>query len=202
MTLLKDFIGRETLNSNININVPLFQIGRVDPSLLQSLSYFWLHNQDLAKDIHQLGLAYPKAMEGASFSDRVLAATGSLVRKKSPYKDYDFTVLLPEMYLLGKLMSELLAEGIETSRPMLRKLLPKTCLSYHKDMYSEFRLHVVLTTNPDAKFVIGNLIRDMPTVGGLYLLRTDMYHSAINMSFAQYRLHATLSGTINKSLPL
>ena len=57
----------------------------------------------------------------------------------------------------------------------------KTAYSYHKD-YTK-RLHIPLTTNDDAFFILEDYRTEhMPVLGQLYQLDTTRYHSAVNLS--------------------
>lgn len=170
-------------------NVLLLGIGNTECSLL---TFVWEHFNQYAVG-GQMSLAIPKDFKG-SLADNFELGAGSLAIKKSPYVDEDFTetfVNSKDIQLIWKETEE--AFNLSLYRPVLRLLYPKTCLSYHKDD-SPFRLHFVLATHDNAMFIVDNVVEKMPVKNGVYLLRTDKKHTAINADLVKPRLHLTFSG--------
>lgn len=78
--------------------------------------------------------------------------------------------------------------GVNVGRVRLLGLPPLKCYSYHRDV-DEFRYHIPIKTNPYAKFIVGDSVEKMPEVGTLYKFATKDYHSALNASTTEKRIH-------------
>ncbi len=120
---------------------------------------------------------------------RLSASCGSFKRQNVSRRDEEFKFLNPEFSILLpyiKIIESKLDKSIRRLR--LMKLLPKTCLSYHKDE-CEKRVHMVINTNPNAMFVCEGVVYTMPTAGNVYTLRTNVRHTAINASYDTPRIH-------------
>ena len=69
---------------------------------------------------------------------------------------------------------------------------PKSCLSYHRDLES-VRVHIPLKTSNKCFFVVDDKVYYMRNPGQVYLLRTDLLHTAINADLAQERIHLVIN---------
>lgn len=117
---------------------------------------------------------------------------GSFRRLNVPYRDEDFVVPVSGTEFLLPVVRFMEDRGVKLCRPMLRIMAPKTCLSYHKDG-NPYRVHVVCQTSGSSMFIVDGNLYTMNLVGGLYSLRTDLLHTAINASYEHERIHVTLT---------
>lgn len=63
---------------------------------------------------------------------------------------------------------------------------PFNCNSWHRD--PEPRLHIPVTTNPGALFVVNDHVTHLPADGSVYFTDTRGYHTALNGG-DQSRIH-------------
>ncbi len=66
--------------------------------------------------------------------------------------------------------------------------MPKTCLSYHRDV-EKFRFHIPLVTNSNCFFIVDDQFYRMPEAGYLYRLRVDKLHTSVNANKDFFRTH-------------
>jgi hypothetical protein len=124
-----------------------------------------------------------------SIENRLSRSTGSLTRQSVQYVDKDFKTLCPEFEFLSNTIQQIdTVLNKKTVRLRIMTMLPKTCLSYHKD-FMHSRWHIPLKTNSDSFFVVDESFYRMPKIGNLYTIRTDVKHTAINASYNETRIH-------------
>lgn len=93
---------------------------------------------------------------------------------------------LEEVYKDVKLKFE--EKGMVMGRARIMTLGPLRSLRYHRDSEA-FRFHIPVWTNPMAFFINNGEVERMPEEGSLYEYDTSQYHTAINMSHTEYRIH-------------
>lgn len=163
------------------------------PEIANSLLNFWQDWSNVATH-DQLSLAVPAGLSRKmEYRDQLTLGTGSLLLKNSPYTDSDFTELVIGAEFVKPILDYAQSYGYRTCRPMIRLLQPKQCLSYHKDD-APVRFHLVLSTHPQAFFIVQDVVYRMPDEGSLYTLRTDILHTAVNAHIDKPRLHFTFTG--------
>ena len=102
--------------------------------------------------------------------------------------------------IVDKIMSLQLSVSdtpLMVGRVRFMKLLPKTCLSYHRDP-DPFRFHIPIIASEHAFFIVGGEIVNMAVAGGVYALETQKMHTAVNASFSQIRVHLVISTWVAK----
>ena len=147
----------------------------------------------LDKTERQLCLTHPANISG---KERLTFGNGKLA--DSQREEPEFSEFLEELknhyvysvYKKVQVMGDNLGVGIGRVRYMM--LYPTTCLSYHIDA-DEFRFHIPLQTNPKAMFIIDDKVYRMSEVGHVYKLQTNVWHTAVNASLNQPRLHLVFS---------
>jgi hypothetical protein len=78
--------------------------------------------------------------------------------------------------------------GLKACRTRIMTLSPGRCLSYHKDT-EKWRYHFVVVSNTSARFLVADTVGNMPVIGAVYRLRTDMMHTALNPTKEGSRTH-------------
>ena len=82
--------------------------------------------------------------------------------------------------------------SLNIGRIRFMTLLPKTCLSYHKDD-EEIRFHIPVVTNHKCFFIIDDQVFRMEKPGQLYTLKTDCFHTPVNADINLHRTHLVFS---------
>lgn len=101
----------------------------------------------------------------------------------------EYTVLNPGAEWVQTLLDFAEAHsGLKACRTRIMTMLPGRCLSYHKDV-EKWRYHFVVVSNTSARFLVEDTVGNMPVVGGIYRLRTDLLHTALNPTKKQARTH-------------
>ena len=114
------------------------------------------------------------------------ARTGKEI-EDAGYTERDFVVdLFPDMVYTNGLIKKL-----KMYRSRLMLLLPKTCLSWHKD--PSMRMHIPISGDSDSFHLIedtqGNKVVHQIKPGFAHLMDTEVMHSGINLSKKVERLH-------------
>lgn len=140
-------------------------------------------------DNGQIALQMPQDMADDD-PQRWTAACGSLHGTTKQASDY--TKLLPEAQWVAPLL-RLCEEhsGQKACRTRILTMQPGRCYSYHKDT-EKWRYHLVASTHPSSRFLVSETVGNMPVTGGLYRLRTDLMHTAINASKHLSRTHIVI----------
>lgn len=150
------------------------------------------------KNAPQICLTHSHGVKG---NDRYFDGTGSLgdyETGKMLRGEQEFSEFIEEhkshfVYNLYTSLSAVAAEwGFGIGRVRFMNMKPTSCLSYHEDI-DEFRFHVPLITNPNALFIVGTRVIQMPQVGAIYALKTNIKHTAINGDRSRSRLHLVFS---------
>jgi hypothetical protein len=124
---------------------------------------------------------------------RYTAGCGSLERSKSTYHARDFVKTWRDTEWVQPLIDYVEAHsGGIACRARLMTMKPKTCLSYHKDS-EKWRYHFVVLSHTSSLFIVENKVYAMPVTGGVYRLRTDLLHTALNASLTEDRTHLVIS---------
>jgi hypothetical protein len=101
----------------------------------------------------------------------------------------DYTVLNPGTEWVVPLLEFVEAHsGMKACRTRIMTMQPGRCLSYHKDV-EKWRYHFVVVSNTSARFLVSETVGNMPVVGGIYRLRTDLMHTALNPTKRGARTH-------------
>ncbi len=78
-------------------------------------------------------------------------------------------------------------------RVRILRLAPKTCYSWHQDDFP-CRLHIPILTNSSAFYVTSEGgLEQLPEVGRLYKVDTGVFHTAMNASLNEDRIHLVFS---------
>lgn len=120
---------------------------------------------------------------------RFSLGAGSFSRQPRQHSYKDFDTLFPESTWVKPILDDIERHsGGKAVRARLMTMEPKTCLSLHKDA-EIWRYHFVVLSHPRALFFVQNTVRAMHVLGGLYRLRTNVPHTAINAGFDEKRTH-------------
>jgi hypothetical protein len=159
--------------------------------IAQAAYEYWIEWQNYSL-YDQLCLAVPNKdiLDSVTHHDQLTIGCGRL--HTTNYKDRDFVHLVRGAEFIQPLFDYAKIFGYVPSRPMIRYLGPKQCLSYHKDDVG-VRFHLVVSTHPEAFFIVQDIVYRMPEAGSLYTLRTDVMHTAVNANLNQPRIHLTFS---------
>lgn len=90
--------------------------------------------------------------------------------------------------VVSEATSYLEATGFDVGRFRVLKLQPLEAYNVHVDN-NEYRFHIPLITSEFAFFITEGDITYMNKPGVMYQMRTDISHSAINMSNSETRFH-------------
>ena len=104
------------------------------------------------------------------------ASTNDFITVNDDFKDDPYL-----MCMINAVKEDAEKKGKLIGRIRFMRLLPKTCLTLHKDP-DEFRYHIPLETGFNCFFVVGEQVYRMPTLGETYLLDTRDLHTAVNAS--------------------
>lgn len=110
------------------------------------------------------------------------AATSDFITINNDFKDDPYL-----MTMVNSVKDDAAKHGKKIGRIRFMRLLPKTCLTLHKDP-DEFRYHIPLETGYNCFFVVGTDVYRMPLLGETYLLDTREEHTAVNAS-THNRIH-------------
>jgi len=171
----------------IDINLDIQKFIDISAKLYVSYKTWGLHNQLSVTSRY----AFP---DDTNKSSRLSGSCGSLTKLKIKAKDEDFKYLNPEFIDLYPLISAIEATtNRKICRLLFRNLLSKTNVSYHKDS-AEQRVHFVIDTTENNFFIVDDRLYRMSEIGGVYLLNTNIKHTAVNADYSRDRLH--LVGTL------
>lgn len=131
-------------------------------------------------------------------SEQVKEGCGSLYDRDAKLivgqeQDYKHTCNFVKDMYLGRVLDLIhhLAKH-KIGRARLMNLASKTCYSWHKDS-DEVRYHIPITTNRNCLFLTeGDNVLRMPKLGQLYILNSNVWHTALNASW-QDRVHLVIS---------
>jgi hypothetical protein len=90
-----------------------------------------------------------------------------------------------------------LRQDYNIGRFRLLRIMPRTCLSWHRD--PEPRLHLPIITHPGCLMIIDSYVCHMPADGRVWFTNTMKYHNALNGSTgtaATERIHL-VAGILN-----
>ncbi len=116
------------------------------------------------------------------------------ITNQADYLESDFTETAPGLPDIIQIIIQdvrnfsMEAFGRKIGRIRFMRLKPKTCLSYHVD-YDPFRLHIPVIKDKKSFFVVNDQVCRMPNKGQLYFLRTNVFHTAVNASLTNERVH-------------
>lgn len=108
--------------------------------------------------------------------------TSDFITVNDDFKDNKYL-----MTMINAVKEDADKHGKLIGRIRFMRLLPKTCLTLHRDP-DEFRYHIPLETGHNCFFVVGESVYRMPTLGETYLLDTRDVHTAVNAS-THNRIH-------------
>ena len=152
--------------------------------VLAARSFLESHGQHAVNG--QVCLQMPQSM-AADDPDRWVSGTGTLYGTGRRAQDY--TKILPEAeWVLPLLAYCEQHSGQKAVRTRIMTSQPGRCLSYHKDD-EKWRYHVPLVSHTSARFLVADTVGNMPVIGAVYRLRTDLMHTAINASKTEVRTH-------------
>lgn len=128
-----------------------------------------------------------KSRTGNDFFDGI----GSINDYKNVHEtDFD---KINEFFLntdIERILNELKQDGYDHGRVRLMKMKPKSVYSYHMDC--EPRLHFALQTNPNAMMIVDDNVIRIPSDGFGYWVDTTKYHTALNASKDEIRIHLVI----------
>ena len=133
-------------------------------------------------------------LQGCGVTDDPYFGSREFIEIESAGKtEEDFIIpLFKEMKYTNKILKEL-----KMFRSRLMLLLPKTCLSWHKD--PSMRIHIPLSGDSDSVHIIEDIRKNKQVhqiaKGEAHLMNTEVMHSGVNLSRKVERLH--IVGCVN-----
>ena len=133
-------------------------------------------------------------LQGCGITDDPYFGSREFIEIESAGKtEEDFIIpLFKEMKYTNKILKEL-----KMFRSRLMLLLPKTCLSWHKD--PSMRIHIPLSGDSDSFHIIEDASKNKQVhqiaKGEAHLMNTEVMHSGVNLSRKVERLH--IVGCVN-----
>lgn len=91
---------------------------------------------------------------------------------------------------IHNLLNEIEKDGYSHGRVRIMRMKPKTVYSYHMDC--EPRLHFALKTNHSAMMIVDDTVFRIPKDGHGYWVDTTKYHTALNASKNEDRIHLVI----------